>query len=157
MADKLRFEVFARFLVERFGACRIYDVAGGMGRLNQELTHLGCRVTTFDSRHKHLEVTYDQREFALDVPCDCDLVVGLHPDAATRVIIEYAGQHRVPCAVVPCCSDNSMSYKPWMRYLATLAEGVGLQVTEATLPLTGRNRVLLGYPIDKTQTSSSPS
>ncbi len=146
MADKLRFEVFARFLVERFGACRIYDVAGGLGRLNQELTRLGCRVTTFDSRRKHLDVDYDEREFTLDVPCACDLVVGLHPDAATRPIIEYAGRHRVPFAVVPCCSDNSMSYKPWMRHLVALAEALDLQVEDVTLPLTGRNRVIVGRP-----------
>lgn len=146
MADKQRFELFARFLVDRFGACRVFDVAGGMGKLNQELSRLGCAVTTFDSRHKHLEVTYDQREFALDIPCACDLVVGLHPDAATRPIIEYAARHRIPFAVVPCCSDNSMSYKPWMRHLTDLATSLGMRAEEAQLPMTGRARVLLGFP-----------
>ena len=40
MADKRRFDLFADFLVERFTAERIYDVAGGMGRLNEALSAL---------------------------------------------------------------------------------------------------------------------
>ena len=73
-------------------------------------------------------------------------MVGLHADGATRVIIEYAAKHRVPFAVVPCCSDNSMPYNPWMRHLAELATGLGLCVDEETLPMTGRARVLVGTP-----------
>src|SRR5690349_18797597 len=121
MADKRRFELFADLVVREFpDAARIFDVAGGMGRLNEELTRRGREVTTFDERHKHLAVRFAERRFSLDEPCACDLVVGMHPDGATRVIIAYAARHRVPFAVVPCCSDNGMSYKPWMRCLADL-------------------------------------
>lgn len=147
IADKRRFELFARFLVERFDAPRIYDVAGGQGRLNEELTRLGRMVTTFDQRHKHADVRYVRRDFTLDEPCECDLVVGLHPDGATRYIIQYAALHAVPFAVVPCCSDNSMSYKPWMRYLVGLAREQGFtRVEECTLPMEGRARVIVGEP-----------
>ena len=38
MADKRRFELFAGFLVARFPAPRVFDVAGGMGKLNEALT-----------------------------------------------------------------------------------------------------------------------
>jgi hypothetical protein len=146
MADKRRFELFARFLVTRFpGAPRVYDVAGGMGRLNEALTLLGATVTTFDLRHKRLPVRYAERVFTLEEPCEADLVVGLHPDGATRVIIEYAARHGLPFAVVPCCSDNGMPYNPWMRHLAEVAREAGFsRVEEARLPMEGRARVLVG-------------
>lgn len=147
MADKRRFDLFADLLRARFpDAVRVFDVAGGQGKLNDALTRRGCRVVTFDRRHKHLPVTFAEREFTLEEPCECELVVGMHPDGATRVIIDYAAHHQIPFAVVPCCADNSMPYKPWMRHLAELAAGKGLRVEEVTLPMEGRARVLLGIP-----------
>ncbi len=147
MADKQRFEKFARFVAERFSAARrVYDIAGGQGRLNEELTKLGRETTTFDQRHKHLDVRYAQRRFTVDEPCACDVVVGMHPDGATRVIIEYAAEHNVPFAIVPCCSDNGMSYKPWMRHLAELATTLGMAVEHHTLEMQGRASVIVGVP-----------
>ena len=147
MADKRRFDLFAQVLVDRFPEClRVFDVAGGMGKLNEALTKLGRTVTTFDRRHKHLPVRYVERIFTLDEPCEADVIVGMHPDGATRIIIEYAAKHRIPFAVVPCCSDNSMSYKPWMRHLADLARERGLRVEEETLAMEGRARVIAGRP-----------
>jgi hypothetical protein len=145
MADKRRFDLFARLIVERFPAPRIFDIAGGQGRLNEALTRLGRMVTTFDLRHKHLPVRYAQRPFTLEEPCECDLLVGMHPDGATRLIITYAARHRLPFAVVPCCSDNSLPYNPWMKHLSELARGHGFTtVEERVLPMEGRARVLLG-------------
>ena len=147
MADKRRFDLFAELLRARFPqATRVFDIAGGMGKLNEALTRRGCEVTTFDRRHKHLPVKFAEREFTLDEPCECELLAGMHPDGATRVIIDYAAKHRVPFAIVPCCSDNSMPYKPWMRHLAELARSQGLVVTEVELPMEGRARVILGEP-----------
>ena len=71
---------------------------------------------------------------------------GHAPDGATRVIIEYAAKHGLGFAVVPCCSDNSMPYKPWMRHLKELAESLGLRAEEVELPMEGRARVILGFP-----------
>jgi hypothetical protein len=145
MADLRRFTLFARFLVARFDAQRVFDVGGGLGKLNEALTTLGRQVATFDRRHKHLLVPYAQREFTLDEPCDAGLVVGMHPDGATRVIIEYAARHRVAFAVVPCCSDNGMPYKPWIRHLDDLARSKGFaEIGQETLPMRGRARVLYG-------------
>jgi hypothetical protein len=70
----------------------------------------------------------------------------MHPDGATRVIVEYAAKHQRPFAIVPCCSDNGMSYKPWMRHLAQLGGDLGLEVVEEALPMDGRARVLIGRP-----------
>ncbi|HVO30788.1 MAG TPA: hypothetical protein VMV18_08630 [bacterium] len=146
MADKRRFDLFADWLVERFPAPRIFDIAGGMGKLNEALTSRGRAVTTFDTRWKHLDVRYAQRIFTLDEPCDCDLLVGMHPDGATRVIVEYAAKHGLPFAVVPCCSDNGMSYKPWLRHIAETARTHGFAVEEATLAMEGRARIVAGIP-----------
>lgn len=147
MADKRRFDLFAELIRARFpDARRIFDVAGGQGRLNDALLRRGCEVTTFDRRHKHLPVKFAERDFTLEEPCECDAVVGMHPDGATRVIVEYAAKHHVPFAIVPCCSDNSMPYKPWMRHLAELGRSLGLEVEEAELPMEGRARVILGRP-----------
>jgi len=145
MADKRRFDLFADFLVERFSAPRVFDVAGGQGKLNEALTKRGRSVTTFDLRHKRLPVQYAQRIFTLEEPCEAELVVGMHPDGATRIIIQYAAAHRLPFAVVPCCSDNGMPYNPWMRHLAELARESGFTtVEEVTLAMDGRARVLVG-------------
>lgn len=148
MADFRRFELFADLLTTRFPHVRrVFDVAGGKGALNLELTRRGLTCVTFDRRHKHLPVTFAEREFTLDEPCEADLVVGMHADGATRVIIEYAIKHQLPFAVVPCCSDNSMPYKPWMRHLAELATTAGLVTDEVTLPMQGRARVIVGAPL----------
>jgi hypothetical protein len=148
VGDKRRFDLFAEFVTERFPAAhRVYDVAGGMGKLNVALTARGRDVLTFDTRWKRAEVRYAERWFTLDEPCACDLLVGMHPDGATRVVVEYAARHRRPFAVVPCCSDNGMSYKPWLRHLAELGRQLGLCVDEAQLPMQGRAKVLVGVPV----------
>ena len=147
VADKRRFELFADLVTRAFpGARRAFDIAGGMGRLNEALTARGLDVLTFDKRWKHADVKYAQRLFTLDEPCTCDVLVGMHPDGATRIIVEYAARHARPFAIVPCCSDNGMPYKPWMRHLAELGRERGLEVTEDALPMQGRARVLVGKP-----------
>jgi hypothetical protein len=149
VADKRRFELFARFLRERFPAAkRVFDVAGGMGKLNVELTKLGFTVLTFDVRHKRLPVQFAERRFTLEEPCQCDLVVGMHPDGATRLIVEYAARHHVPFAIVPCCSDDGSPYKTWMKVLAALAAERGLRVDAHDLSMAGRARVLIGVVPD---------
>lgn len=147
VGDHRRFDLFADLVTGAFPAARrVFDIAGGMGKLNLALSARGRSVLTFDKRWKHAEVAFAERLFTLDEPCACDLLVGMHPDGATRIIVEYAARHRVPFAIVPCCSDNGMSYKPWMRHLRELGEQSGLDVHEDQLPMRGRARVLLGRP-----------
>ncbi len=147
MADKRRFELFARYLRDRFpSARRVFDVAGGMGRLNVELARVGFEPLTFDVRHKRLPVPFAERRFTLEEPCACELVVGMHPDGATRLIVEYAARHKVPYSIVPCCSDDGSPYKTWMRVLTELSRERGMSVEEAQLDMAGRSRVLTGLP-----------
>ena len=145
MGDLLRFDRFADFLVREFPhAHRVWDIAGGMGKLNEALTARGRDVLTFDARPKHLPVAFAERLLTLDEPCTADLLVGLHPDGATRIIVEYAALHRLPFAVIPCCSDNSMPYKPWLRHSGESAREAGFAVSEADLNIHGRKRVVVG-------------
>ena len=149
MGDHARFDRFADFLVREFpDATRIWDIAGGMGKLNEALTARGRDVLTFDARAKHLPVKFAERLLLPDEPCQTDLLVGLHPDGATRIIVEYAAQHHLPFAVIPCCSDNSMPYKPWVRHIGEIAREAGFVVSEAELPITGRRRIIIGKPME---------
>jgi hypothetical protein len=149
MADKNRFAYFAHFIVEHFKAGIIFDIAGGKGSLNKELSLLQKQVTTFDTRYNRLDVRYAAREFTLTEPCECDLVVGMHPDGATRIILEYAGRYRIPFAIVPCCSDNSLPYRSWVKHLVALAKNLNLECRQHPLPMAGRNLVLYGFPPEK--------
>jgi hypothetical protein len=155
VADLRRFELFARFIAERFPhARRVFDVAGGMGRLNEELTKLGREVTTFDVRHKRLPVRYAERLFTLDEPCEADVVVGLHSDGATQLCIDYAAKHRIGFAVVPCCSENGTSYNPWRKHLLAHARGLGFaEVGEHLLEMRGRAAVVWGTPTSEAKVS----
>ena len=146
MGDLQRFDKFADFIVAQFAAPRIWDIAGGMGKLNEALTARGRHCVTFDVRPKHLPVPFTERLLLPDEPCTTDLLVGLHPDGATRVIVDYAAAHGLPFAVVPCCSDNSMPYKPWLRHIGELGQAVGYTVSQHDLPITGRRVVVVGRP-----------
>lgn len=149
MADKRRFELFAEFLRGRFPDFRrVYDVAGGMGRLNVELARVGFDALTYDVRAKRLPVAFAERRFSLGEPCDCDLIVGMHPDGATRLIVQYAAQHHKPFSIVPCCSDDGSPYRTWMKVVRELAEKAGYRVEESLLPMAGRARVLTGLLSD---------
>lgn len=157
MGDLRRFDLFADLVVRHFPDARsIYDVAGGMGKLNLALTARGKQVTTFDRRWKRAEVRYAERLFTMVEPCGCDLLVGMHPDGATRIIVEYAARHLRPFAIVPCCADNGMSYKPWVRHLAELGASLGFKVAEVELPMRGRARVLIGSPGRSAELNRAP-
>jgi hypothetical protein len=151
MADKRRFDRFANFLCKTFpDAERVWDIAGGQGALSQALLQRGRQATTFDNRWKHLPVPYRQELLTPELPCEADLLAGLHADDATRIIIEYAALHGLPFAVVPCCSDNSLSYKPWVRHLHELALELGMPAHYADLGIDGRSTVVWspGVPLD---------
>jgi hypothetical protein len=160
MADKRRFDRFANFLCKTFpDAERVWDIAGGQGALSQALLQRGRQATTFDNRWKHLPVPYRQELLTPELPCEADLLAGLHADDATRIIIEYAALHGLPFAVVPCCSDNSLSYKPWVRHLHELALELGMPAHYADLGIDGRSTVIWspGVPRDGTLLAPAPA
>lgn len=104
--DPERFEVLAEFIHERYGGSVRYiaDVAGGRGmlcRILRKRYNYECEVV--DPRGWTLRGV-PSRAVELD-PSEADyfdLIVGLHPDEATRSV---AGAALVrPAVLVPCCN-----------------------------------------------------
>jgi len=104
--DPIRFEVLAAFIFETFGRKinTIADVAGGKGML----TRILAKKYNYDS------IVVDPRGFpllgvpnlaqeyqAVDVS-QYDLVVGLHPDEATRQVAQSALATNT--ILIPCCN-----------------------------------------------------
>jgi len=156
MGDNARHREFAREIVRRYPrATRLADVAGGKGELQACLRRLGRHAVTFDRRQGRKSrptMRYVYGFFGPEIAEQFDAVVGMHPDAATDVIIAEAARRRVPFAVVPCCVMPVMSDyggrradgDQWFAHLREYARGLGFRVSESRLPITGRNRALWG-------------
>ena len=104
--DPARFEAVATFVAEEFGRRVRYvaDVAGGQGQLSRELRKRhGYEAEVVDPRpHRLRGVTGATEPFSADRATYYDLVIGLHPDEATRAVVEAAVVR--PIVIVPCCN-----------------------------------------------------
>ena len=104
--DPQRFEVLARYIYDRYGrnVAYIADVAGGQGMLTRILNkryNYQCEVV--DPRGWVLKgVAHREEAFAPALAPYYDLVVGLHPDQATRAVAEAALVR--PAVLIPCCN-----------------------------------------------------
>ncbi len=159
MGDNRRFhlmaDLIARNCLARDG--HVADVAGGKGYLQSELRRRGFRnVVSFDKRRGMAKGRKHQRYewFTAATEPGFDLIVAMHPDEGTDHAILYAAKHRKPCIVCPCCvKPHGAAYHgpryfdPWVRHLKGLAETHGLSVSEAQLPMRGRNLVLICNPV----------
>jgi hypothetical protein len=128
--DPTRFDVLARFIFDRYGrgVQHIADVAGGQGMLSRVLRkRYNYDAEVVDPRGWTLRgVGSRTSDFAPDDASYYDLVVGLHPDEATRAV---AGAATVrPVVLVPCCNFWDRS-----RKLGTveLVEAIGEHYREA--------------------------
>lgn len=140
MGDKNRHRVFAADIVRMLPrAATFADVAGGKGELQACLRRLGREAATFDKRQGRKSrptMRYVYGWFGPDVSEPFDAIVGMHPDAATDVIIHEAARRGVPFAVVPCCVMPTMSRyserradgQAWVQHLVRFAKGLGYQV-----------------------------
>lgn len=156
MGDARRFDVFANFIHSNFPNCKkIADIAGGKGYLQVALRNRGYDVITFDKRkgrkNRPGKFEFQYRYFDSSVKEDFDLMVGMHPDEATDVIIVEAAKRNIPFAIVPCCvMPNAIpywgqrSYKQWIEHLKKSAQKLGYQVYEKQLKMNGCNLVLYG-------------
>jgi hypothetical protein len=101
-----RFEIMADFIENYYGNSIQYiaDVAGGQGLLARTLNkkfNYECEV--IDPRgHTLTGVASRAAEFEPQMAAYYDLIVGLHPDEATRPIAEAALIR--PAIIVPCCN-----------------------------------------------------
>lgn len=159
MGDSRRFDLFAKMIAKQFPS-RLYksvaDIAGGKGYLQHALRERGYSVTTFDKRNRARKVgkmRYKRRYFSDKIEDEFDLLVGMHPDEATDVIIVEAAKREVPFLVCPCCVKPSAvtywgkhSYKQWCQHLEKLAKKLGYKTQWLMLPMNGKNKVLVGRP-----------
>ena len=104
--DPKRFEVVAEFISGQFGHSVRYiaDVAGGRGmhaRILNKKYNYECEVV--DPRGWVLKgVPNRQQAFVPDMAPYYDLIVGLHPDEATRAVATAALIR--PAILIPCCN-----------------------------------------------------
>jgi len=104
--DPNRFEVLAGYINARYGASvrHIADVAGGQGmlcRLLRKRYNYDCEVV--DPRGWTLRgVPSRSEQFDASLAAYYDLIVGLHPDEATRAVAEAAVVR--PAILIPCCN-----------------------------------------------------
>lgn len=111
--DDSRFEEIAGFIYERYGNKIKYiaDVAGGQGLLAKILNKkYNYEAEVIDPREYQLKgVANRQGEYSRDMADYYDLIIGLHPDEATREVVESA--HKKPVLVIPCCNFWDRSRK----------------------------------------------
>ena len=104
--DPARFETVATFVAQRYGRGVRYvaDVAGGQGLLARALRKRHNYVAeVVDPRAWRVRgTTGEVRAFTVEDATYYDLVVGLHPDEATRAVAESALVR--PVVLVPCCN-----------------------------------------------------
>jgi hypothetical protein len=101
-----RFDVVAVFVDQYFGNSIQYiaDVAGGQGMLTKILNkRYGYEAEVIDPRESRIKgVPGQEREFVPSMADYYDLIIGLHPDEATRPVAEAALIR--PALIVPCCN-----------------------------------------------------
>jgi hypothetical protein len=160
MGDSRRFNLFAKFIKDNFPPekyPKVADIAGGKGYLQTALRSYGYNVTTFDKRkgrrNRPNRFQYQYRYFDRNIEEEFDLLVGMHPDEATDVIIAEAARRKTPYAVVPCCVKptvsniefrNAYNYTNWIKHLKNFAAKLNLTANEAYLRMTGKRLVLYG-------------
>jgi len=155
MGDKNRFKVFSNEIENKFNVNKyrsIADIAGGKGYLNHQLSIKGYNVVTFDKRNNNRNgVTFKKRYFDGSIKEKFDLLVGMHPDEATDVIIYEAYKRRIPFAIVPCCImptsskfDGPAYYQNWIHHLDMFARKLGFNVFKKQINITGKNIMIWG-------------
>lgn len=156
MGDPRRFHMMAEAVAEIWPDqnIRYADIAAGKGYLRSALYQLGYQNgICFDKRpNKAGRKHYQYRYFDRHVRNEFDLLLGMHPDEATDIIITEAARRQIPFVIVPCCAYPTVStfwgsqrdYKGWMHHIACYAERLGFDLKEQHLRISGRNTMLIG-------------
>jgi len=104
--DETRFDEIADFIYNRYGNSIKYiaDVAGGQGLLTKILNKkYNYESEVIDPREYQLKGVSNRRgEYSKSMAEYYDLIIGLHPDEATREVVESANKR--PILVIPCCN-----------------------------------------------------
>jgi len=167
MGDSRRFDLFAAFIERQVNnkSARIADVAAGKGYLSLALRERGYKnVVSFEPKARPAVRGLQYRAKYFDGG-DFDVIVGMHPDQATDVILDEAIRIKAMAIVVPCCAlatrwtfwnmphiqrggipfhRQNTTYSRWLRHLKGESAKRGLNLDETTLPMNGRSVVLYG-------------
>lgn len=137
---------------------RIADIGAGKGYLQGAMRMNGfIDVESWDKRPRLAKTRQNFKgryaHFDWTVAPRFDAVVAMHPDEATDHAIMYAGHHRVPAIICPCCTrpsavpfDRSANMGVWFHHLYKMARGLSLRVRTERLSMDGANTVMILEP-----------
>lgn len=141
-----RFDVLAAFVAERFGNAVHYiaDVAGGQGALTRVLCKkYNYEAEVVDPRGWTLRgVNSRAEEFDAENASFYDLVIGLHPDQATRAVAEAALVR--PTVLVPCCnfwSEEKLGQLPLLEAIESFFDEHGVRHERTTFDFRGPKNI----------------
>jgi hypothetical protein len=149
-----RFNVIADFINDRYGNMIRYiaDVAGGQGMLTRLLRkQYNYEAEVIDPRGWAMKsVPNRAEEFAPSMASYYDLIVGLHPDQATRAVAE-SGRIR-PVILIPCCnfwSEEKLGRDALVEAVAEYYRRCGVKFEQVIFPFKGPTNIgLVSEPPD---------
>ena len=147
-----RFDALAEFIYERYGNTVRYvaDVAGGQGMLTRILRkRYNYEAEVIDPRGWILKnVPNRAEEFSQSIASYYDLIVGLHPDQATRAVAESVLIR--PVVMIPCCnfwSEEKLGRDELVEAIADYYRSNGVEFERVVFPFEGpKNIGLVSVP-----------
>ncbi len=146
--DPERFTILADYIAERYWRSIRYiaDVAGGQGMLSRVLTKkYNYDAEVIDPRSYTLKgVSSQTREFGKEMATYYDLIVGLHPDEATRAVAEAACIR--PAILIPCCnfwSEEKLGQEELLHAIEVYYQEQGVTYERVQLPFKGPKNIAL--------------
>ena len=147
--DESRFEILAEFVYARYGdgVRYIADVAGGQGLLSRILNKkYNYMSEVVDPRGYTLKgVPSKQALYSPEMAEYYDLIIGLHPDGATRAVAESARIR--PVVLVPCCNEwdktRKLGAKELVDAIAAFMTAEGVRCEIVTLGFKGPKNVAI--------------
>lgn len=151
---KERFEIVTEYISNRYGrkVNRIADVAGGQGMLTKILRKkYNYEAEVIDPRgHRMKGVPGREEEFKAEDAKYYDLIVGLHPDKATRVVAKSALIK--PTILIPCCNfwdqSKTLGREALLEEVEKYYDKYGVTCKRVEFPFKGpKNIGLVSEPI----------
>ena len=144
MGDTKRFRLLAEFIERNYpNIDTVLDVAGGSnGYLASELRKRDYTVRTIDPCSRDIAdfFTLDKlRDLEKEQKQKFDLIVGVHPDGATREICRAAKTHDI--VIVPCCNMWTEKEPNIYRLIQNYLRTNRIEYALLMLPMRGRNIV----------------
>lgn len=157
-----RFDVVAHFIGHYFGHSIQYiaDVAGGQGMLTKLLNKWYNYEAEVIDLHGWRRKGAPGREekFDSEMASYYDLVVGLHPDEATRAVAEAALVR--PTIIVPCCNfwcDEKLGRDELVEAIEEFYDQHELAHRRILFPFSGpKNIGILSFPRNQSLIESGP-